>query len=155
VSLWTSREVREVVRSHLNYVVADTKKWEQSAAYTLDTHAAVGAFVKNAGLGFAIPYVHNGQSHDYVPDFIVRLAGAASSYLILETKGFDPLAEVKEEAARRWVAAVNTEGSFGYWQYAVARKLEQVTELLDRAADLRDAAPASWAMPASDGPRRS
>ncbi len=32
VDFWTSREVREVVKSHLNYVVADTNQWEQSAA---------------------------------------------------------------------------------------------------------------------------
>jgi len=25
----------------------------------------VDTFVKNAGLGFAIPYLHNGQMHDY------------------------------------------------------------------------------------------
>ena len=36
VDFWTSREVREVVKSHLNYMVADTKQWEQSAAYFLD-----------------------------------------------------------------------------------------------------------------------
>jgi type III restriction enzyme len=68
--------VREVLHSHLNYVVADTKIWEQSAAYILDTHGAVECFVKNAGLGFAIPYVHNGRPHDYVPDFIARLSVA-------------------------------------------------------------------------------
>ncbi|MFC1817236.1 BPTD_3080 family restriction endonuclease, partial [Thermodesulfobacteriota bacterium] len=28
VDFWTSREVREIVKSHLNYMVADTKKWE-------------------------------------------------------------------------------------------------------------------------------
>ena len=33
----------------------------------------VDAFVKNAGLDFAIPYLHNGQMHDYMPDFIVQL----------------------------------------------------------------------------------
>ncbi len=49
VDFWTSRDVREVVRSHLNYVVADTAKWEQSAAYVVDTHPLVEAFVKNAG----------------------------------------------------------------------------------------------------------
>ena len=49
------------MHSHLNYVVADTAKWEQSAAYYIDKHPAVAAFVKNAGLGFAIPYFHNGQ----------------------------------------------------------------------------------------------
>ncbi len=63
---------REIVRSHVNYLVPDTQKWEQSAGYFIDTHPAVDAFVKNAGLGFAIPYLHNGQMHDYMPDFIVR-----------------------------------------------------------------------------------
>ena len=48
------------------------------------------AFVKNAGLGFAIPYLHNGQMHDYVPDFIIRLK-TPDLHLILETKGYDPL----------------------------------------------------------------
>jgi type III restriction enzyme len=55
VDFWTSREVREVVHSHLNYMVADTRQWEQSAPYVIDTHELVEAFVKNAGLGFAIP----------------------------------------------------------------------------------------------------
>jgi len=131
VDYWTSKDVREVVKSHLNYVVADTRVWEQSAAYVLDTHPGVEAFVKNAGLGFAIPYVHNGQSHDYVPDFIVRLTGAPTVHLILETKGFDELAEVKAAAAERWVAAVNADGQHGVWRYAMARKPSAVREMLD------------------------
>ena len=126
VDFWTSREVREVLRSHVNYVVADTKKWEQASAYYIDTHPATAAFVKNAGLGFAIPYLYNGQMHDYMPDFIIRLKNGEPSHLILETKGFDPLAEVKAAAARRWVNAVNVEGSYGRWDYAVARKPEDV-----------------------------
>ena len=73
VDFWTSREPREIVSSHVNYVVPDTQKWEQSAAYYIDKHPATAAFVKNAGLGFAIPYLHNGQMHDYMPDFIIRL----------------------------------------------------------------------------------
>jgi type III restriction enzyme len=68
VDFWTTREVREVVKSHVNYVVADTAKWEQSAAFHLDRHPRVEAFVKNAGLGLAIPYLHSGQPHDYQPD---------------------------------------------------------------------------------------
>ena len=36
VDFW-SREVREVSKSHVNYVVADTRQWEQSAAYLIDT----------------------------------------------------------------------------------------------------------------------
>ena len=115
----------------MNYVVADTKVWEQSAAYILDTHRLVHSFVKNAGLGFAIPYLHNGQPHDYIPDFIVRIKVEPSVHLILETKGFDELAEVKAAAAERWVAAVNADGQFGRWEYKMARMPGDVTELLD------------------------
>jgi type III restriction enzyme len=105
--------------------------WEQSAAYILDTHPAVDAFVKNAGLGFAIPYLHNGQPHDYVPDFIVRLKSDPVVHLILETKGFDDLAEVKTAAAERWCGAVNADGQCGRWRYAIARRVERVREVLD------------------------
>jgi len=87
VDFWTSREVREVAKSHINYMVADTKTWEESAAYLIDTNDAVDAFVKNAGLGFAIPYFYNGEAHDYIPDFIVRL----------KTDG-----KLTEEVASRW-----------------------------------------------------
>jgi len=140
VDFWTSREVREVLHSHLNYVVMDTKQWEQCAAYAIDTHPSVEAFVKTDGLGFAVPYLHNGQMHDYMPDFIIRLKSDAPEvqrHLILETKGFDPLAEVKREAALRWVAAVNAEGSFGYWQYAMARSVGEVAGLISAAIERR------------------
>jgi type III restriction enzyme len=134
VDFWTSRDVREVNRSHLNYCVADTAKWEQSAAYYIDTHGSTDAFVKNSGLGFAIPYLHNGQMHDYVPDFIVRLKGDAEKFLILETKGYDPLESVKRAAAERWSAAVNADGSYGHWQYAVAKKTSEIKSIISAAA---------------------
>ena len=126
VDFWTSREVREVVKCHLNYVVADTKQWEQSAAYTIDKHPRVAAFVKNSGLGFAIPYFHNGQPHDYEPDFLIRLVAEKRRYLILETKGYDDLAEVKTQAAKRWTEAVNADGRYGTWQYTMVRKVGDV-----------------------------
>ena len=132
VDFWTSREVRETVRCHLNYVVADTKKWEQAAAFYIDTHDQVAAWVKNEGLGFSIPYFHNGQAHDYIPDFILRLKTEPVSHLILETKGFDPLEEIKKAAALRWVSAVNAEGSWGSWHYAIVRKPTQVSAELDK-----------------------
>ncbi len=133
VDFWTSREPREVVHSHLNYMVPDTKKWEQTAAYYIDNHPATAAFVKNAGLGFSVPYLHNGQMHDYIPDFIIRLKTSPEAHLILETKGFDPLAEIKAHAAERWVAAVNAEGTYGKWIYAIARKPEEVAGIIAKA----------------------
>ena len=131
VDFWTSRDVREVMKSHVNYVVADTKRWEQTAAYFIDTHSAVEAFVKNAGLGFAVPYLNNGQMHDYVPDFIIRLQGETPRHLILETKGFDPLEDIKRAAAERWVKAVNAEGSYGEWCYRLVKKPNDVMALLN------------------------
>ena len=76
---------------------------------------------------------HNGSPHDYQPDFVVRLKGAPERHLILETKGYDPLAEVKAQAAQRWADAVNADGRFGRWAFAMARRPEDVRGLLDTA----------------------
>lgn len=131
VDFWTSRDVSEVVHSHLNFVVPDTLRWEQSAAYYIDRHPNTRAFAKNAGLGFYIPYLHNGQRHDYTPDYLVQLKGGDDRYVILEVKGWDPLEDVKRAAAERWVAAVNADGQYGQWRYAVAKRPEEVNRLLD------------------------
>lgn len=124
MDFWTSREVREVTKSHLNYVVADTKQWEQSAAYCLDKSNAVEAFVKNSGLGFAIPYLHNGQMHDYVPDFIIRIKTGPVSYLILETKGYDPLED--RETGCGGSMGFRREYGWNLWEVAVCSCEESV-----------------------------
>ncbi len=133
VDFWTSKPTREVVHSHLNYVVADTKTWEQSATYRIDTHKRVVCFVKNQGLGFAIPYLYNGQMHDYVPDFIIRLDNGVQ--LILETKGYDERADVKIAASQRWADAVNAEGSFGTWHYVLTHNPNEIPAIIDGVAD--------------------
>jgi type III restriction enzyme len=130
VDYWTSRDPVEILRSHINYVVPDTKRWEQSAAYYIDKHNAVHSFVKNAGLGFAVPYLYNGQMHDYMPDFIIRFKGDSSLHVILETKGYDPLEDVKRAAAERWVSAVNAEGTYGRWAYRIAKKTTEVSGII-------------------------
>jgi type III restriction enzyme len=61
----------------------------------------------------------------------VRLKTEPPTHLIVETKGFDELAEVKSAAAQRWVAAVNADGRMGTWRYEIARKIEQVRRALD------------------------
>jgi uncharacterized protein YaaQ len=134
VSFWTSKDVRDVEKSHVNYVVADTKVWEQSAAYFIDTSKFVAAFVKNQGLGFAIPYTHDGKDHDYVPDFIIRLNTEDERYLVLETKGYDELSDVKAAAAERWVKAVTAAGSFGKWLYVIVRQPTAIPAILAGAA---------------------
>jgi type III restriction enzyme len=95
----------------------------------------VEAFVKNAGLGFAIPYLYNGQMHDYMPDFIARLKTDPPVHLILETKGFDEREEVKRAAAQRWVAAINADGTYGKWAYSLAKKPAELPQLIDGAVN--------------------
>jgi type III restriction enzyme len=65
--------------------------------------------------------MHEGQFHEYYPDFLVRLQheGREVGTLILETKGYDERAEAKSQAAQRWVAAVNNDGRYGYWSYQI------------------------------------
>lgn len=133
ISVFTPKPVAEAVRTHLNLVVADTISWEQSAGYQLDHHPAVQSFVKNHGLQFAIPYLHNGKSSEYLPDFVVRLDSEDERYLIVEVKGADweNLAEIKKAAAERWCAAINAAGTFGHWEYLLAYKVADIVAWLD------------------------
>jgi type III restriction enzyme len=74
--------------------------------------------------------------HDYQPDFIIQLNTDAERYQILETKGYDPLKEVKEAAAHRWCCAVNALGTYGHWSYELADKTERVRSILDALVSL-------------------
>jgi type III restriction enzyme len=112
----TRKEPFAVLKSHLNYVVPDSQ-WERVAAYALDNHPKVRSFVKNAGLGFAILYLHAGQGHDYVPDFLAQLDGDDCRHVIVETKGHDERLPEKKAAAERWVRAINADGRYGKWAY--------------------------------------
>ena len=137
VDFYTKREPYPVTKSHINAVVP-ASGLERKTAYRLDRHQEVQAFAKNEGLGFGIPYLHNGQMHDYIPDFLIRLqhGGDEDQILILETKGFnDPLKEVKEAAARRWADAVNADGRHGRWHYCLISKAEEVDAAIKQARE--------------------
>ncbi len=137
VDFWTSKPVRESERCHLNWVVMDTERWEQTTAFYLDTDEHVAAFVKNFNLGFAVPCSHNGDAREYLPDFLARLRSGATEVgtLILETKGHDPLAEAKVAGARRWVSAVNAEGSYGRWAYRMVRNPTETPAAIQSAME--------------------
>jgi type III restriction enzyme len=130
VDFRTGRDLWPVQKCHLNAMVADTKTWEQSAAYALDTHAGVIRWAKNDHLWFHIPYRRGGLQHSYTPDFLAVLEVGLN--LIVEVKGLSgDDAEIKQAAAKRWVDAVNLDGRFGLWTYEIVRHPGQLTELLD------------------------
>ncbi len=123
VDFYSRRDIYEVKKSHLNAIVIDSKL-EARVAFCLDNNEQVKAFVKNEGLGFAIPYERDGEMHEYRPDFIIRLQN--DEYLILETKGFDKNEEIKKAAAGRWIDAVNADGKHGKWYYELVRKETEI-----------------------------
>ena len=116
-------------KSHLNHVVLDGARgnsWEEGLARLLERDDRVKSYVKNERLGFTIPYVHKGRSHEYVPDFLVKLEsrtyGDDERTLIVEVsgtlEGIRATATAKAETARnQWCAAINNDGGYGRWGY--------------------------------------
>lgn len=130
VDYHTTKDVYPVNHCHLNAMVADTRKWEQSAGFALDTHPGVIRWVKNEHLGFVIPYRKNGIPARYIPDFISVLDIGLT--LIIETKGrYGDDADLKAKAAERWVNAVNEEGNWGLWRYVVVTDPSELPNLLN------------------------
>jgi type III restriction enzyme len=114
-------------KSPINHVVLDGLKgnsWEEGLANLLEMDDRVLSYVKNERLGFTIPYVHQGSSHEYVPDFLVRLRTESDDVertLIVEVSGTLKSAvamSAKATTARdQWCAAVNNWGQYGVWGY--------------------------------------
>ena len=107
----TTKPVFATKKSHVNLVVADTDSWEQIAAKTFEQIDAVRSYVKNAFLGFEVPYVDKtGTERRYLPDFLCRVQtpGGEDFNLIVEVTGFaKDKAEKRYFIQQRWLPAVN------------------------------------------------
>jgi type III restriction enzyme len=132
-------------KSHVNHVVLDGVRgnsWEEGLAHVLEHHDQVLAYVKNERLGFTIPYVHEGRSHEYVPDFMVRLVTKPDDVertLIVEVSGSrkspGPTAAKADTARSQWCAAVNNWGEFGRWGYVEVHNPAEAPALLNEAIE--------------------
>jgi type III restriction enzyme len=132
-------------KSPLNHVVLDGLRgnsWEEGLAQQLERDRRVHSYVKNERLGFTIPYVHEGRTHDYVPDFLVRLVTEDTDVtrtLIVEVSGSlkspGPSAAKANTARHQWCAAVNNWGELGRWGYVETRKPSEAGELLSAAIE--------------------
>jgi len=118
-------------RSEISHVVLDGiggNTWEQLMMERCEHDRRVAAYAKNDHLGFTIPYIHEGRTHDYHPDFLLRLKRAEGEefdrVLIVEVSGGQKSrhspgsVRVKATTARdSWCTAVNNHGGFGRWGY--------------------------------------
>lgn len=119
VSGHTVKPVYPTKKSHVNVIVADTEAWEQIAAKAMDEMDVVESYVKNAYLGFGVPYVKDGKDRSYMPDFIARVrAGGEVVNLVVEVTGMNQdKAEKKWFVEHRWLPAVNASGRWGRWAF--------------------------------------
>jgi len=130
IDFYTTKDVyvTSEERCHVNFVVLDGphgNSWEEEAACILDALPLVAAYVKNDHLGFTIPYVLQGRSKQYLPDFLVRLqpldTDEETHTLIVEVSGGrkppGPTKEKAETTRDLWLPAVNNHGGFGRWSY--------------------------------------
>jgi len=142
---YTGKPCERAAKSHINFCVLDST-WEACEAFELDHNPHVRAWAKNDHLGFDIYYIFEGKTHIYRPDFIIKLdiepeapqaeeaSSFSGSYLVLETKGRDTQKDrIKREFLDEWVRAVNEDGGFGHWQWAVSRDPADVRGIIGDA----------------------
>lgn len=129
----TVKQIYPTNKSHVNFVVADTDSWEQIAAKTFEQLDAVQSYVKNAFLGFEIPYVDKqGVERVYLPDFICRVKTPDDElfYLIVEITGFSKDKELKRYfTTERWLPAVNgqlTQPFAPHWHFIEITDIERI-----------------------------
>jgi type III restriction enzyme len=157
VSFLTRKVVIPATKSHVSHVVLDGEKgntWEENVSDILEGHGQVASYVKNDRLGFTVPYVHEGRSHEYVPDFLVRLTPQGDGIertLIIEVSGGrkdQKLRELKAQTTRdQWCVAVNNHGGWGRWAFLEISDMTFAAKQINQALDAL-----ATSVPSTDAP---
>jgi type III restriction enzyme len=127
---WTSKPCKAFDKSHINFVVCDSK-WEYLEAKTINDSDVVNSFVKNDHLNFVIYYNYQGVVRRYFPDFIIKLTNG--DHLIVETKGQDnEQNKTKRVYLDEWCRAVNQHGGFGKWKWGVSFDPNDLQEIIQK-----------------------
>jgi len=125
---YTAKPCEYAKKSHINFCVFDST-WEASEAFQLDQNEKVQAWVKNDHLGFEILYTFQGIVRKYRPDFLIKLK--TGDFLVLETKGQDTRRDkTKRSFLDEWVKAVNQQGGFDKWSWAVSHNPGDVNDII-------------------------
>jgi type III restriction enzyme len=131
---WTSKPCEAFDKTHINFVVCDSK-WEYLEAKTIDDSKYVKSYVKNDHLNFVVYYNYQGVVRRYFPDFICKLTNG--EYLIIETKGQDnEQNKTKRTYLDEWCRAINQHGGFGKWSWAVSFDPNDLQEIIMQKSHL-------------------
>lgn len=132
-------------RCHVNWAICHSD-WEAEFCRVAEAHPRVRAYVKNQGLGFEVPYRHEGEVRHYQPDFIVRVDDGHGDddllNLVVEIKGYrgEDAKDKAETMKTYWVPGVNSMASFGRWDFKELTDIweidsgfaQKLTEALDQ-----------------------
>lgn len=134
----TSKDVYETIKSHVNYVVADTESWEQKAAKALEDMDCVLCYVKNNFLDFKIPYIDCDIERNYVPDFIavIKTPSGKLVNLIIEISGFSNDRTGNKDAKRYytehyWLPAANNIQKYGKWAFVEITDIDNIKAIIN------------------------
>ena len=125
-------------KCHLNELVLDSD-WEGEFCRLMERDDRVLRYVKNHGLGLEIPYLYQGVSRRYRPDFIVVLDDGRGPeeplHLLVEVKGFrgEDVKDKSDTARTLWVPGVNHLGTYGRWAFVELRSVWEMGEDLEAA----------------------
>jgi type III restriction enzyme len=129
---WTSKPNEAFDKSHINFVVVDSK-WEYLEAKTINESKVVKSFVKNDHLNFVVYYNYQGVVRRFFPDFLIKLKTGEN--LIVETKGQDnEQNKTKRAYLDEWCRAINQHGGFGKWSWAVSFDPNDLDQILQNSA---------------------
>lgn len=149
----TTLPVLPVEKSHMNAVPLRSSM-EREVTILLERLDVVEYFTPNlTGFGLRIPYLYMDTEHDYMPDFIVQVRGGCRVVLEAKDKGGeirDPnQVQAKNQAARKWVSAVNNAGRYGKWAFEICRPadLPQLAAILEKHAKSAKAVPFQHVLP--------
>ncbi len=114
---YTTKPCQATTKSHISHAVYDSV-WEKAAADLCERQPSISAWAKNDHLDFKVRYLYRGSSRNFVPDYLIRFRTGKT--LVLEIKGQDSEQNrAKRAAMDTWIQAVNEQGGFGQWCFAV------------------------------------
>lgn len=126
---YTTKPTQPIKKSQISHIVIDSG-WEKVGfEFERNRIQGITSWVKNDHLGFEIYYLWQGQPKTYYPDFIIKFKDGRN--LIIEVKGqATEKDKAKWQAANEWVNAVNTDGSFGIWEFKVLDDPKNIFEVI-------------------------
>jgi len=125
---YTTKPCAPTGRSQVSHVVYDSV-WEKAVADRCEQDPQVLAWAKNDHLDFKVRYLYRGSSRNFVPDYLIRLVNG--KMLVLEVKGQDSEQNrAKRAAMQTWIQAVNEQGGFGQWCFAVVFEPARIRDVI-------------------------